>query len=352
MINYGMKSGDQLSQKSIFIWRSIQSTIWLIGVFIVLNLIFNPELGLHLFWNILIPVAPLLLIVAVGIWRNVCPMATTALFLRHIGLTKRKKLSIPQSGKLNFYALVALFIIVPLRHSIFDLNGLATAILILSLAVIAILLSFFYEWKSAWCSGLCPIHSVEKLYGLKPKLELPNAHCNQCYKCVNPCPDSTPGITPSSSNKTNYHKLTGLLTIGAFPGFVWGWFQVQDYSGTINIDQLISIYTFPIIGALVTSIIYLLLKRYLKKRILTELFSATAVSCYYWFRIPALFGFGKFPGDGMLIDLTGSIPGWTIDVVVIGFTMFFFWWLVLSKRHIYSWAVRPEFAITNNKINK
>jgi len=349
MTQYSVKSIDQLSQNSIVIWRIVQTLVWLIGVFIVINLIFYPETGIHLFWNILIPIAPLLLVVAVGIWRNVCPMASTALFSRHMGLSKRKKLSIKQIGRLNFIAIIALFIIVPLRHVIFNLSGMATAILILSLAIIAITVGLIYEWKSAWCSGLCPIHPVEKLYGLNSKLELPNAHCNQCYKCVTPCPDSTPGITPLSSTKTMYHKLTGMLTVGAFPGFVWGWFQVQDSQGIAELNQLITIYKFPCIGALASLIIFIFLKKYINKHILIKLFSAVAVSCYYWFRIPALFGYGLFPGDGMLIDLSRSIPEWSMNFIVFGFTAFFFWWLIFSKQHINSWAVRPNFAETNNK---
>ena len=181
-----INSRGQLSKKSILIWRIVQTLIWIVGVIILFNLIFYPTIGIHLFWNILIPVAPILLVVAVGVWRNICPLASTALFPRHLELSKRKKLSIEQTGKFNLIAVIALFVIVPLRHAIFDMNGPATAILILSLGLIAVILSFFYEWKSAWCSGLCPIHPVEKLYGLKNKLSLPNAHCNECFRCVTP----------------------------------------------------------------------------------------------------------------------------------------------------------------------
>ena len=85
-----LKSGDQLSPRSILIWRIVQTLMWLVGVIIVFNLIFYPTLGIHLFWNVLIPVAPVLLVVAVGIWRNVCPMASTALYARHMGFSKSK----------------------------------------------------------------------------------------------------------------------------------------------------------------------------------------------------------------------------------------------------------------------
>lgn len=84
------KSGAQLSEQSITIWRIIQFTSWLGGAFILYSLLFFPSLGILLFWNVLIPVAPFIFVVAVGIWRNICPLATTNLLPRHLGLSKRK----------------------------------------------------------------------------------------------------------------------------------------------------------------------------------------------------------------------------------------------------------------------
>jgi len=136
MSNINLESGDQLSPRSIMIWRIVQTLFWLVGVLILFNLIFFPTTGIHLFWNILIPIAPALLVVAVGVWRNICPMASTALFPRHMGFSKRRTLTIAQAGKLNLIALAALFVIVPLRHAVFDMNGLATALLIISLGLI------------------------------------------------------------------------------------------------------------------------------------------------------------------------------------------------------------------------
>jgi len=348
MTNYNIKSGDELSQRSILTWRIVQTLVWLIGAAILFYLIFYPEIGIHLFWNILIPIAPALLVVAVGIWRNVCPMGTTSLLPRHLNFSKRKKLSVSQTGKLNFIAVIALFIIVPLRHVIFDKSGLATAILIISLGLIAIVLGFFFEWKSAWCSGLCPVHPVEKLYGLNNKLPLPNAHCNQCFRCVTPCPDSAPGINPNLVKKTIYNKIPGFLMIAAFPGFIWGWFQAPDYNGVSNLSQLLPIYLYPFIGALVTSALYLILNRFIKVNFLTALFSSAAVSCYYWFRIPALVGYGIFPGDGMLVDLTTVLPEWSTILLGSLSTIFFFWWILIRKNYKLSWAKRPNYAGKKN----
>jgi hypothetical protein len=145
--NFGFKSGDQLSKKSIVIWRIVQTAVWLVGATILSCLLFFPKIGLLLFWNILIPVAPLLFVVAVGIWRNICPLATTNLLPRQLGLSKQKKLSATQLGKLNLIAVIALYVIVPLRHAVLNNNGVATGLMIVAMAAIGITLGFFMNGK-------------------------------------------------------------------------------------------------------------------------------------------------------------------------------------------------------------
>ena len=272
MLNHSLRPGDQLSSKSLRIWRIAQMSVWIIGAAIIFNLIFYPELGIHLFWNILIPIAPLLLVVSTGLWRNICPMASTSLFPRHLKLSKRKKITMASTGKLNLIGVLALFVLVPLRHVLFNQNGWATAILLFSLGMIAIIVGLRYEWKSAWCSGLCPVHPVEKLYGLKNKLKLPNAHCNQCHRCIVVCPDKTAGINPLTTKKTTYHKLVGFLMVGGFPGFVWGWFQVPDYSNLATWGELLNIYKLPILGLMVTGILFLILRKFVQEKTLVAIF--------------------------------------------------------------------------------
>jgi hypothetical protein len=41
---------------------------------------------------------------------------------------------------------------------------------------------------------------------------------------------------------------------------------------------------------------------------LSKLFAAAAIAIYYWFRIPMLFGVGRFGLDGSLTGLVGSLP--------------------------------------------
>ena len=345
---FDFKSGANLSPRSIFIWRIAQLLVWGVGATILTCLLFFPKIGVLLFWNILIPIAPFLFVVSVGIWRNVCPLATTNLLPRHFGWSKRKKLTIRQVGIFNLIAVIALYIIVPLRHTIFNNNGMATGIMIVVMTTIGVSLGFIYEWKSAWCSGLCPVHPVEKLYGANVLLSMPNANCDHCQNCVIPCPDSTPNMTPTSATKTMYHRISGWLIVAGLPGFIWGWFNVPDNTSSIHsLNDIASVYIHPLIGFGISIIAYWLLSKIVgdiyEKR-LTSIFAAAGVSMYYFYRIPALIGFGKFNQDGLLINLNGVIPNWVPHALTFISTIFFFYWLVVRQPNQTSWVVRPKFA--------
>ena len=341
------KSGDQLSAASVRQWRVAQGAWWFAGLGIFFCLIFFPRTGILLFWNLLIPLAPALIVVAVGLWRNVCPLATTVLLPRHLGLSKQKLMSPTLHGVLGLISIVALYALVPLRHSVFNLSGLATAGLLVGTATIGITMGFFFDWKSAWCSSLCPVHPVEKLYGSNVLFSLPNAHCQRCVKCVVPCPDTTPNINPASYHKTFSHNLSALLIVGGLPGFIWGWFQVPDNAGEWSWASVVAIYRLPLTGMMTTVLIYSVLTIVLEEKLtqrVTAVFSAAAVSCYYWYRIPALIGFGDYAHDGMLINLTGRVPGWLVVALTLSSTVFFFWWIVWRKSVRTSWVIRPAYA--------
>ena len=335
---------NQISQRSLLIWRYLQTLVFIFGLFILINLIFFQKLGLTLFWNILIPVAPVLLVIAVGVWRNVCPLGSLSLLPRHSGLSKRKRLTVEQSGALSLIAVIALLILAPLRHVLFDISGIATALLIMIVGVIAVITGFYFEWKSAWCSGLCPLYPVEKLYGMSNRFSIPNVQCDQCYRCVTPCPDTTPGYTPFTVAKTTYHKIAGSIMVGGFPGFVWGWFQVPTMKEKLGLEQLLLVYNMPILGLVTTLLFFLILKRFFPTGKLVSVFAASAVSCYYWFKLPSWFGYGVFPGDGMLIDLSGILPEWSLTLLVCTTTLFFFWWIVFNKQNRNSWEIKPAYA--------
>lgn len=328
------------------IWLLLQVLFWALGAFLFTCLWIFPNLGLLLFWNLLIPVAPLLLVVSTGLWRNVCPLATTVLFPRHFGLSAKKIIPVQWQGRLGLLAVVALYTIVPLRHAVFNTNAQATAILLMSCVITGFGMGLVFDWKSGWCSTLCPVSPVEKLYGENPWFTLPNAHCTSCVNCTVPCPDSTPNFHPGLSRKTPWHRLTGLLMIGGLPGFIWGWFQVPDHASIESLSAILSVYQYPLTGLLVSLAAYLLLKSITPvqwQRKLVGLFAASAVSCYYWYRIPALLGFGRFAKDGLLVDMRGIMSPHLVTGICIATTLFFFWWLAGREPNRRSWSIRPAF---------
>lgn len=335
------------SENITIFWKLFQGLFWFTGLAIWLCMLIKPALGVTLFWNVLIPVAPALLAIATGVWRNICPLGTTSLFPDKFGWSKGKKLSYSQRVTLNLAAIILLFLIIPLRHLLFNTSGYATAAILLAVGIIAFISGILFERKSGWCSGLCPVHAVEKLYGDGVAFSLPNAHCSQCVKCSVPCPDSTPNFTAFVSHRIDLSRAIEILLIGGFPGFIWGWFHVPDYTVSFGWWQLLIAYAYPICGAALSILLYFGMKLLISKRnkrIILHLFAAAAVSCYYWFRLPILFGFDKTESHGLLIDVTSNIPVWFMTSFRIAVVVFFFWWMVIRTKKKISWAVRPVYA--------
>ncbi len=344
------KASRVIRSKANFYWKIVQVLFWLIGITMLLFMLFLPPIGVTLFWNMLIPVAPALLVVGTGFWRNVCPLATTALFPDRFGFSKKIKLTTHQLNIFNLIAIIALFVIIPLRHVVFNTDGQATAFLIIGVTTVAVASGFLFERKSGWCSGLCPVHPVEKLYGSGVAFTMPNLHCGSCVHCSRPCPDSTANITVKST-KSKASKISKYLLVGAFPGYVWGWFQVPDFTGARAIEKILLVYGSPMLGGIATLISYLVLKRLLGKDRDSELisfFAAVTVSCYYWFRLPQLIGFSPRDTNGVFFDLSNQLPYWTPLVLNVLSSSFFLWWIVLRRKSPMSWSKRPSKALMAN----
>ena len=317
----------------------------------ILALFIVPEIGLHAFWNVLIPVAPALLVISTGLWRNICPLGSTAMSSRHFNLSRRVHVTDQALAVLGLVGVVLLLALVPLRHFIFDLNGPSTALLLIALGFFAFSLGFVFDSKSAWCSGICPVHPVELLYGQFPIYSPANAHCGSCSHCVSRCAEALPDAQSRALRGKSLRRFAMLLMVGGFVGFIWGWFQVADYPfeawGPEASAKLLSSYLWPIGGMAISLALYLTLKKSFPSdsgRLLERSFAAAAVACYYWYRLPALFGFGPHPGDGMLIDLTHSLPAWSVTISRVLTTLLFFYLLVGRRGRARSWTIRPPVS--------
>lgn len=327
-------------------WRLAQVTLLALGGVLVLLLFVLPDLGIDLMWNVLIPAAPAVVVIIPGVWRNICPMATTGLLPRHFGRSKKKVMPQELRSKLVVASFIGLLAIVPLRHLFLNTSGPATGIMLILAAGTAIWLGFNYDWRSGWCSSLCPIHPVEKLYGSMPAITVPNVHCTECEKCVTPCPDSTHKMTPLVTNTDKTEKKIGLLLVGGFFGYVYGWYQVPDYTGSLTIMNWINAFAWPLGGFAISYMLFKFLMDNSSKSeqaVWIRLFSMFAVAAYYWYRIPMLFGFSELPNNGALIDLSDVLPIWFQTVSQIGTSAFFIWFMVVRDNKL-SWSTRPAYS--------
>lgn len=326
-------------------WRLAQYAALLGGVALIVTLLLRPVLGLDILWNGLIPLAPALIVVAPGLWRNICPMATFSLLPRQLGFSRRVRLSRRSAAILNVIGLTALLLIVPYRHLGLNTNGGATAVMLLTAASLAFALGTVFDLRSAWCNQLCPIHPAEKLYGQMPAITLDNARCDRCRQCSVPCPDSTRSMHPLVTTNSPIAKAAGHAMAGGFAGFVWGWYRTPDFAGAaVQAVDVVAAYAWPFGAGVATLAIYGLAYRLFpggaSRRLLLRLFAAAAVCTYYWYRIPALAGFGPHPGSGMLVDLRDAWPGLPA-LSRVATTSFFVWFLLLRRDSGKSWTLRP-----------
>lgn len=337
-----------LSPRSYIIWRALQTLFWLIGLTIVGLLIFLPDIGLIALWNVLIPIAPALLVFAPGLWRNVCPLGITSLAGRHVGISAQNKLTHKGRVWLNLLGVTGLLGLVFLRRVGLNTHGWATAGTLIGLALLSMLMGMLFEWKSGWCSGMCPVFGVEKLYGSKPLISFENAHCHSCQHCCSPCPDCTDSIHPLLGPRAKIQRITETLLVGGFPGYVWGWFHVPDTTfATLSWENALSMLLYPFGGLVVTALLFVFIRHFSSRKNdlkLVRIFAAATVSCYYWYRIPALVGYGPIPDDGVLIDLSALLPEWWVWLPRLLTTTLFVWWLVIHQSPKRHWLDRPAFA--------
>ena len=57
-------------------WRAMRFAALAAALALIVELVVHPDTGLHLMWQVAVPLLPLLFLVAPGLWRNLCPLAT------------------------------------------------------------------------------------------------------------------------------------------------------------------------------------------------------------------------------------------------------------------------------------
>ena len=82
--------------------------------------------------------------------------------------------------------------------------------------------------KSGWCSTMCPLLPVQRIYGQTPFTLVANAHCQPCVGCAKNCYDFNPRAAYLADLNDNDGYWAGYrrFFVGAFPGLVLGVLRV------------------------------------------------------------------------------------------------------------------------------
>ncbi len=262
----------------------------------VILLFVMPSVGLKLWWGLLVPLLPLLWFSAPGLWRNVCPMATLNQLPRLFNFTR--KLPQPQWLKNYSYLVgICLFLtIVPARKALFNTNGTAVALLMLSALGCAFLGGVIFRGKSGWCSSICPLLPVQRVYGQTPFVIIRNSHCEPCLGCAKNCYDFNPtaaylaDLYDADPHYAGYRKFFA----AAFPGLVFGFYLLPNPPAIDLLSLYLSMAAIMVLSLGTFQLLVTFAR--VSANNLTALFGATALNAYYWFASPVLFGtiFGAF----------------------------------------------------------
>ncbi len=295
------------------LWYGIRILSVGITLGLTVILVVRPAQGLFIFWRVFIPIVPLLFFLAPGLWRNICPMAalnqTPRLFNFSRALTLPKWLQ-----RYGFLVAISLFlVIVSSRKVLFNYNGPALAILILGALGSAFIMGNFFKGKSGWCSSICPLLPVQRIYGQTPFVAFSHAHCAPCLGCTKNCYDLSPNNAYLADLYDDDRQFAGMRKAfaGFFPGFVLAFYLVPN-PPEIAIWQ---VYAMLIAAGAVSLATFLSVEAalHVTSNKITVIYGAAALNFYYWFNSLTL---------GSLIDSTPpSWFVWSLRTFVFGLTL-------------------------------
>lgn len=261
------------SRIPVRVWHGLRAASIVGALTVAALLIAAPDTGLFVMWKVVIPLLPLLFLTAPGLWRNLCPLAASNQTPRALNLSKAKTAPkwLKEYGYVIAFSLFITFVV--LRKLGLDDSGPLSALLLLGAMAAAFAGGLFLKGKSGWCSTICPLLPVQRIYGQTPLVLIANAHCQPCVGCVKNCYDFNPRAAYLADLHDQDHYWAGYRKyfVGAFPGIVLGFFAF-DLGGMA-------------LSAAVSAAVFATLTTFYKASAhrITSLFGAVAFSIFYWF---------------------------------------------------------------------
>ncbi|GAA3827199.1 FAD-dependent oxidoreductase [Nocardioides panacisoli] len=315
-------------------WRVVRVGSVAAYLALVVTLVVRPTTGLALFFGVVVPVLPILFFVAPGVWRNICPLSSANQSARVLGFTLGRTAPRWWSERGYVVAITLFFGIAGARLALFNSSGTATAALLAVIILSAFAMGVVFKGKSGWCSSICPLLPVQRLYGQTPFVLSPNSHCQPCLACTRNCYD----FQPQLAQQADLHDLDSRwsqprrLFASALPGFVAGFFTL------LGEPALTTPQTYGRLALFVAASVacFLVLEVFLgvSAGMVTALAGAAALNLFYYYGTPRA-------GSALSTLLGTANPGWLrwpVLAVVAPLTLV---WLLRTH-----WAERRYLAET------
>lgn len=272
------------------VWQVLRVLTLLATLGFAVLLTFDPAVGLQLWWGLAIPVLPAVLVIAPGLWRQVCPMA----FLNQIPRMTGTSRSLPLPGKWKeraFLIAVALFLAcVAARSPVLNHAGGLVAAGIVGVLIAAFVGGLVFAGRSGWCGTFCPLGPIQRTYGHAPLVVVPNGYCPTCVGCQKNCYDFNPrgAIFADLVDSDPRYASQRRLFIGLLPGLIGAYFlqgPTQTYGYELYLAILLAACCASAgLYAIATSCFPLSPHR------VAAVFAAVALAIFYWFGGPIVLG--------------------------------------------------------------
>lgn len=269
------------------IWWTLRVVVLAGCVALSTVLVLRPTLGLTLFWGIAVPLVPAFLVVAPGLWRQVCPFGLLNQIPHAMHFSQGKAL--PKRLADNAFAIAVTTFIgcVALRPFLLNVNGSAVAAMLAGAGGLAFLGGIVFEGRSGWCGTFCPLGPIQRNYGHAPVIRVTNTYCTTCVGCQKNCYDFNPEATLFDDIADEDPRYAGQrrFFVAMMPGVILGYFG--QTGSNADYPVFLALY----IGAMLVSVgLYQFLTSFLALDPVrtASAFGALALGLFYLFAGPTI----------------------------------------------------------------
>ena len=270
------------------LWWILRGLSLCLTLLVIGMLIFEPDVGLVIFWQLLIPLLPLSFAVFPGVWRNICPMALLNQIPRQLGISREFTLKESWRKPALNLSILGFFIFILMRHPLLNGSGLSLGIILLTALLLAFAGGLIFKGRSGWCGTFCPLAPIQKAYGHAPLVLVKNGYCDTCLGCQKNCYDFNPRAAFFSDLKDPDFEWSEQrkFFIAFLPGLIIGYFSSANVIEAGVIPYLQSM----LLPAVISTGLFFILHNiiginYFK---LASIYTMLALGYFYWQGIPVV----------------------------------------------------------------